>query len=172
MSEADDIAFREMFPLVIGALAALAVVFLVVALIVGRSVDATYVPPGMTKEDAIAQRVAPVGEVNTGGPEVAQASATSASGDEQAGDAEGLAGAEQVYEAVCSACHARGVAGAPRTGTAAWEERLRSGSLDELYGNAINGLNAMPPKGGDPSLSDDQVRAAVDYILEESGLSP
>lgn len=170
MSEADDIAFREMFPLVIGALAGLAVVFLVVGLIVGGSVDPTYVPPGMTKEEAIAQRVAPVGEVNMGGPKVAQA--TAASADEQAGGGQQLGTAEQVYEAVCSTCHAQGVAGAPRTGTAAWEGRLETGSLEELYANAINGLDAMPPKGGNPGLSEDQVRAAVDYILERSGLSP
>lgn len=170
MSEADDIAFREMFPMVIGALAGMAVVFLVVGLIVGGSVDPTYVPPGMTREQAIAQRVAPIGEVNMGGPKVAEASA--ASSGEEAGAGEQLETAEQVYDAVCSACHAQGVAGAPRTGTAAWEERLDSGSLDELYSSAINGLNAMPPKGGNPSLSEDQVRAAVDYILEQSGVSP
>lgn len=170
MSEADDIAFREMFPLVIGALAGLAVVFLVVGLIVGGSVDSTYVPPGMTKEEAIAQRVAPVGEVNMGGPEIAQAAAPSAG--EQAGGAQQLETAEQVYDAVCSACHAQGVAGAPQTGSGAWEQRLGSGSVQELYSNAINGLNAMPPKGGNPGLSEEQVRAAVDYILEQSGLSP
>lgn len=168
MSEADDIAFREMFPLVIGALAGLAVVFLVVGLIVGRSVDPTYVPPGMTRAEAIAQRVAPVGEVNMGGPKVAQADAA-ADGDEAG---QQLETAAQVYEAVCSACHAQGVAGAPQTGTAIWEERLDTGSLEELYDNAINGLNAMPPKGGNPNLSEDQVRAAVDYILEQSDLSP
>lgn len=170
MSEADDIAFREMFPLVIGALAGLAVVFLVVGLIVGRSVDPTYVPPGMSRDEAIAQRVAPVGEVNMGGPKVAQADA-GADG-EEAGAGDELETAEQVYEAVCSACHAEGVAGAPQTGAAVWEERLDTASLEELYDNAIDGLNAMPPRGGNPNLSDDQVRAAVDYILEQSDLSP
>lgn len=168
MSEADDIAFREMFPLVIGALAGLAVVFLVVGLIVGGSVDPTYVPPGMTQDEAIAQRVAPVGEVNMGGPEVAEAGADG----EEAAAGDELETAEQVYEAVCSACHADGVAGAPETGAAVWEERLETGSIDELYDNAINGLNAMPPRGGNSDLSDDQVRAAVDYILEQSDLSP
>lgn len=166
MSEADDIAFREMFPLVIGALAGLAVVFLAVGLIVGRSVDPTYVPPGMTEDEAIAERVAPVGEVNMGGPRTAE---TTAAADDSAGQ---LESPEQVYQAVCSTCHAEGVAGAPEMGAAVWQERLDEGGLEELYGNAINGLDAMPPKGGNPDLSEDQVRAAVDYILEQAGISP
>jgi len=73
----------------------------------------------------------------------------------------------EVY-ASCAACHASGVAGAPITGDAAgWAERIAKGT-ETLYANAINGYNAMPAKGGNVSLSDDNVKAAVDFMLEQS----
>lgn len=70
-----------------------------------------------------------------------------------------------VYEANCVACHAAGVAGAPKAGDkAAWAPRLKGG-MDALYANSIKGKNAMPPKGGNLSLADADVRAAVDYLV-------
>jgi cytochrome c5 len=69
-----------------------------------------------------------------------------------------------VYEANCVACHAAGVAGAPKAGDkAAWAPRLKGG-MDALYANSIKGKNAMPPKGGNLSLTDADVKAAVDYL--------
>jgi cytochrome c5 len=73
-----------------------------------------------------------------------------------------------IYEANCVACHAAGVAGAPKTGDkAAWVPRLKSG-MDALYVNSIKGKNAMPPKGGNLSLADADVKAAVDYMVGQS----
>lgn len=70
-----------------------------------------------------------------------------------------------VYEANCVACHAAGVAGAPKAGDkVAWSPRLKGG-MDALYANSIKGKNAMPPKGGNLSLADADVRAAVDYLV-------
>jgi cytochrome c5 len=69
-----------------------------------------------------------------------------------------------VYEANCVACHAAGVAGAPKAGDkAAWAPRLKGG-MDALYASSIKGKNAMPPKGGNLSLTDTDVKAAVDYL--------
>jgi cytochrome c5 len=69
-----------------------------------------------------------------------------------------------VYEANCVACHAAGVAGAPKAGDkAAWAPRLKGG-MDALYASSIKGKNAMPPKGGNLSLTDADVKAAVDYL--------
>lgn len=77
---------------------------------------------------------------------------------------------EKVYNSLCMTCHNVGVANAPKLEAAAWTERAQNG-LDTIYNHAINGLNAMPPKGGNPSLSDDEVKAAVDYMLKAAGVS-
>ncbi|MGM0701738.1 MAG: c-type cytochrome [Pseudomonadota bacterium] len=73
-----------------------------------------------------------------------------------------------VYDSVCMACHMTGAADAPITGeTDAWAPRIEQGK-ETLYDHSINGFNAMPAKGGNASLSDEEVKAAVDYMVEES----
>src|SRR5690606_31069098 len=87
-----------------------------------------------------------------------------------AGAAEEKTG-EQVYAATCSACHTGGVAGAPKLGdAAAWAPLIAKG-YDALLKNAINGVNAMPPRGGNPALSDLEVGRAVVHIANQSGAS-
>jgi cytochrome c5 len=74
---------------------------------------------------------------------------------------------EQMYQGACFACHGTGAAGAPKLGDAgAWSARLGKG-VDELVSSAINGIGAMPPRGGS-SFDDDQIRAVVEYILDQS----
>jgi cytochrome c5 len=69
------------------------------------------------------------------------------------------------YDAVCSACHGTGAAGAPKFGDrAAWAPRIKTG-LDALHASALKGKGAMPPKGGNPSLPDADVQAAADYMV-------
>ncbi|MDE2606577.1 MAG: cytochrome c5 family protein, partial [Burkholderiales bacterium] len=71
---------------------------------------------------------------------------------------------QALYQQVCVACHAAGVAGAPKFGDkAAWAPRIAQG-MPTLYNAALHGLNAMPPKGGS-SASDADVKAAVDYMV-------
>ncbi|WP_404375833.1 c-type cytochrome [Vreelandella aquamarina] len=73
---------------------------------------------------------------------------------------------EATYNQACMACHMTGAAGAPiRGNTEHWEPRVEKG-MDTLYDHAINGFQAMPPKGGQLGLSDEEVKAAVDYLLE------
>jgi c(7)-type cytochrome triheme protein len=68
------------------------------------------------------------------------------------------------YDAVCAGCHAIGVANAPKFGdAAAWTERLKPG-LDALVASAIKGRGVMPPRGGNPRLSDAELRAAISYM--------
>jgi cytochrome c5 len=75
---------------------------------------------------------------------------------------------ESIYESKCRACHDYGVAGAPRFGdSAVWAGRLIKG-MDLLYKNSINGVRAMPARGGCYACSDDEIEAAVDYILANS----
>jgi len=72
---------------------------------------------------------------------------------------------KSTYDSVCMACHSTGVAGAPKLGDkAAWAPRVKQGK-DALYNSALKGKGAMPAKGGNASLSDDAVKAAVDYMV-------
>lgn len=172
MSDAEEAQFKELFSVILAALAGLAILFIVIALFISGS-NGTYVPAGMTEEEAVAQRVAPEGEVNMGGPKIAEASQAAAEESGGGDSASALETGADVYDAVCASCHAQGVAGAPETGaTDVWQQRLDSGGMQGLYDNAINGVGSMPPKGGNTSLSDEQVQTAVDHILEESGLEP
>jgi cytochrome c5 len=75
---------------------------------------------------------------------------------------------KQLYEGACMACHAVGVAGAPKTGdNAAWQARMGVG-IDGLLSSAISGKGAMPPKGGS-TYTDEQLRSTIEFILGESG---
>lgn len=92
---------------------------------------------------------------------VAAAPAVAAPAAGSGGDA---AKGKSVYEANCVACHAAGVAGAPKAGDkVAWAPRLKTGK-DALYASVLKGKGAMPPKGGNTSLSDADVKTAVDYL--------
>ena len=76
-----------------------------------------------------------------------------------------------VYTATCAACHDSGMAGSPKTGDkAAWSARLAQG-YDTLVTHAINGIRAMPAKGGNPDLDDLEVARAVVFMTNKSGAS-
>ena len=81
-----------------------------------------------------------------------------------------LAEGRSVWMGTCRNCHLMGVAGAPAiSNTTAWSPRKEKG-LEALYGSALNGIKrdgkfTMPPHGGNKSLSPEQVRTAVDYML-------
>lgn len=78
----------------------------------------------------------------------------------------------QIAQGLCFACHQSGMNGAPKFGNkVAWAPRVAQGK-DKLYANAINGLRGMPPRGGGANLTDDQVKAAVDYLVKGSGGYP
>jgi cytochrome c5 len=111
----------------------------------------------------IAARIAAVGQIN-----VAQAQSTT----QVAAASESAVDGEKIYQTACIACHGAGVAGAPKVGDAsAWTARVAAGN-ETLYANAINGFQGsfgmMPGKGGNPTLSDEEVKAAVDYMVSES----
>jgi len=76
---------------------------------------------------------------------------------------------EQVFQAVCTACHTAGVAGAPKVGDkAAWAPFIKSG-FESMLNVALHGKGAMPAKGGNPALSDYEVARAVVYMANQSG---
>jgi cytochrome c5 len=77
---------------------------------------------------------------------------------------------KEVVARVCSACHETGALGAPRIGdSAAWSARFKqAGGVDGLLQVALHGKGSMPPKGGQPSLSDTELRGAIMTMLERS----
>jgi cytochrome c5 len=106
----------------------------------------------MTPE-AIAERLAPVGRVELAA----------------AGGAKALQSGEAVYNAACGACHAAGVAGAPKMGDAgAWSPRVNQG-FDLLVKHAVEGYKAMPAKGGNSALDNIEVARAVAFIANNAG---
>jgi len=119
----------------------------------------------MSDGSGIAARIAAVGQINTA---QAQSSTTTT----QVAVTEAAVDGQKVYQAACIACHGAGVAGAPMVGNAAaWVARIAAGN-DSLYANAINGLvgssGVMPAKGGNTTLSDAEVKAAVDHMVSQS----
>ncbi len=74
----------------------------------------------------------------------------------------------KIYNKVCVACHSSGIAGAPKVGdAAAWAPRVAKG-MDVMMKNVKDGINAMPPKGTCGDCSDDELKAVVQYILDQS----
>ncbi|WP_374266937.1 cytochrome c5 family protein [Zoogloea sp.] len=85
--------------------------------------------------------------------------------------ADGGKGAE-LFKKTCAMCHQTGVAGAPKLGDKAdWGPRIAQGK-DTLYKHATEGFNgnkgAMPPKGGNPALQDDEIKAIVDFMVSKA----
>ncbi|MBU1190528.1 MAG: cytochrome c5 family protein [Gammaproteobacteria bacterium] len=150
-----DRTFAITFVGVLGFLVVLAVVFYFIA----NSVVKT---GGSAGENTQATQIADENIKPVGAVTVADQSGASAA---SAGPRSGA----EVYNAVCMACHGTGAAGAPKVGDkAAWAPRHAQG-IDTLNSNAINGIRAMPPKGTCGDCSDDELKGAVAYMLNESG---
>lgn len=129
--------------------------------------DSGNVEQSAEEAQAINDRIQPVGTVNTGAvsaPAAKKASAPAASSGKSGKD---------VYTAACFACHGTGAAGAPLVGNkAAWASRITQG-MDVLAEHAIKGFSSkpglmMPAKGGNMSLSDAEVKAAVEHMVSKS----
>ncbi|MFZ5558957.1 MAG: c-type cytochrome [Pseudomonadota bacterium] len=106
----------------------------------------------------------PVGAAPAAAAPAAAAPAAAPAAEKKAAAADG----EAVYGKACVACHATGAAGAPKLGDkAAWAPRIAQGS-DALYASAIKGKGVMPAKGGMATLSDAEVKAAVDFLVAKS----
>ncbi len=104
-------------------------------------------------------RIAPVGSVCKAGESCAAAPVAVSSGPKSGKD---------VYGSACTTCHSIGVAGAPKTGSVEdWAPRIAKG-IDTLYTHAIDGFNGMPAMGLCGSCSEDEIKAAVDYLVENS----
>jgi len=119
--------------------------------------------------DAVAKRLEPVGEVRLLGEAPAQGAAAAGQEAAAAPAASGAAvSGEEIYNKACVVCHAAGVAGAPKLGDkAAWEPRIAQG-MDTLLHTAINGKGAMPPRGTCTTCSDEDLKAAIEYMVSKA----
>lgn len=167
-----DRAFWKSFAGLTAALVALTVVLFIVAQIVGgkpaKTVEAT------ADAKAVAERIKPVGELTVGAAPAERVAASSSVMDAiiPAANAASADKGKSVYDASCMVCHAAGIAGAPKLGDKAnWAARIAQGNAT-LYTHALKGFQGktgmMPPKGGNTSLKDEDVKAAVDYMVAQS----
>ena len=174
MSQEQDKIFFRNFSLTIALIAVMMIAFYFAA---SAAVESKF---GLTSEDTnttntnVAELTKPVGQVAIADVEsdiIVEQDTTVAETTDVANTTS--VDGESVYNGLCVNCHGIAALAAmiPQTGdAAAWGPRIEKGA-DALYENAINGytgeLGMMPAKGGNPALSDDEVKAAVDYILNQ-----
>ncbi|MGI9238972.1 MAG: c-type cytochrome [Woeseiaceae bacterium] len=166
-----DQKFFDMYSLVIGVLAAVALAILVLAMKMTDLTQGVYTRDVAEYRQAVAERIRPVGDVYRPGEAHAEPARSITAAPEPEPVAAALSG-PQVYNTACIACHAAGVGGAPIVGDAgAWQPRLAQG-METLAKNAIEGYTGavgyMPAKGGRLDLSDAEISEAVDYMVAES----
>jgi len=117
---------------------------------------------GFSAKADVEDRIAPVGKVELASP------APSLEKSVQPTAQPPVEQGEQVYKQYCAVCHAAGIAGSPRFQNAEdWKPRLSKG-VDGLLKSAATGLNTMPPKGTCTTCTDEQLKAAVEYMLPNS----
>ncbi len=166
-----DQKFFDMYSLVIAGLAAIALGIFVLAMKLSERTQGVYTREAAEYRAAVAERIKPVGEVYLPGDDIVAAVPVVESVAEPEPVAAAMSG-PQVYNSACLACHGAGVGGAPVVGDAAqWSARIEQG-MEMLTRHAIEGYMGsagyMPPKGGRLDLSDDEVAAAVEYMVAES----
>lgn len=107
----------------------------------------------------VVERIKPVGELCMAGDECAAAVVEVAAGPRSG---------KELYDTKCMACHAVGVAGAPKLGDKAeWGARVDTRGMDGLFTNAWNGINAMPPKGTCADCTEDEIKGAIEYMVAQ-----
>lgn len=152
----------------IGSLIVVAVLFLIANLILSNmlAIADSVVEPEPMDAEAIAERLKPVARENIGEEQVAEAPAADET--EDAAEAGDNSVGKQVVTQVCAVCHASGMMNSPKIGNAAdWAPRIEQG-MDTVYKHAIEGFNMMPARGGNPKLTDEEVKAAVDYMISSA----
>ena len=151
----------------VGSLVIIGVLVFVVNLILNSMLSLAdgVLPPPKMDDDAISERLAPVAQERIGEEPIVEAAAVEVSDDAGAADA---GPGQQIFTAVCAMCHNTGLMQSPKLGSKEdWAPRIEKG-IETLYDHALNGFKAMPARGGNASLSDDDVKAAVDYMVSKA----
>ena len=167
MNSKQDKVFFYNYSIVIGLLAVMIIIFLVLALYLGVDEDAV----ALKQSTKVSANTVPVGVVNVldeTAEDVDVATVAAVATTEEPVDM-----GKRVYMGLCISCH-NGLPNIPKLGDkAAWESRIAQG-MALLYEHSIKGfisdggLIAMPPKGGNMNLTDEEVKAAVDYMVANS----
>ncbi|OQP73198.1 cytochrome C [Xanthomonas phaseoli pv. syngonii LMG 9055] len=160
-----DLEFLKKFSMVIGLLVVITLGLIALAAYLQRAIPDEVSP---TAAKRVLQRIAPAGAVYagaTGASAQAAALAKAASQSAYGGTTDG----KTIFNNLCTACHTTGVGKAPTLDHSHWDARIAQGK-DTLYKHAIEGYTGpdggiMPPKGGNPALTEEQVRATVDWML-------
>ena len=163
MEEQTDKTFIKNVSIVLAILVVFTIAIIFVARDIGFKDEASNNPSRNTTTE---ERISPVAGVHTGEAGAAAiAEAASASTSEPVAAFDGSLDGEMIYTNVCSVCHTTAVAGAPKPGSPEMALRAEKGQ-DALLQTALNGLNAMPARGGRADLTDEQIQAAVEFMLK------
>lgn len=165
-----DLDFLKRFSLVIVFLMGVTLGLIVLAMFLHRIIPPEVSPQAARMQEA---RIAPAGAVYAGSTGAAQQAAAAAAAAAKAAAQVAYGGTLDgavIYQNLCTGCHTSGVGNAPTLDHAHWDARIAQG-LDVLHRHAIEGYTGpdggiMPAKGGNPALTDEQVIATVDWMLE------
>lgn len=165
-----DRTFLKHFFMVLAGLAGLTLVLILLARQMQQALPER--EPSAESQAEIQARIEPLGAVHageTGAAAIAASARTAASAVAGQVAYEGTLDGELIYNHLCGACHGSGAGGAPKLERGAWQPRIAQGA-DTLVQHAIDGYQGqsgvMPPRGGNPALSDEQVRATVAWMLD------
>jgi cytochrome c5 len=165
-----DQKFFDMYSVVIGLLAIFALFIFVLAMKMSDMTQGVYSASADEYRASVDERLAPFGTVILPGEEAAAGEPQVPVADRPEPVEAALSG-PQVYNQACNVCHGAGIGGAPMLNADAWESRIAQG-IDVLKDHAINGYSGsvgyMPPKGGNLSLSDAEVGAAVEFMVDKA----
>jgi len=164
-----DLEFLKKFSMVIGLLVLITLGLIVFAFYLQKAIPDEVSP---TANRRTALRIAPAGAVYAGETGAsAQAAAHAAALAKAASQVAygGTTDGKVIFNNLCTACHTNGVGNAPTLDHTHWDKRIAQGK-DTLYKHAIEGFTGpdggiMPPKGGNPGLTEEQVKATVDWML-------
>lgn len=165
----NDLQFLKQFLAVVASLAGLALIMVILAHAFGRLQPHE---PDPNAQARVLQRIRPVGAVRAGSSGAAEAAAAAEAAKAAAEPKvayDGTLDGNVIFDKLCAACHGTGAGGAPTLDHAHWDARLAQG-MDTLIKHAIDGFQGnaglMPARGGNPDLSDEQVEAAVHWMMD------